>query len=389
MNKVIVLLTLVVAGALAGYFLLQGGFMSDSPIPPEDNGDQGVPRKRGVFLGAWNQDGGRETFEDMIGRRAPLVGGGFDTDCQDGGREGTRPKIDIACREARSTKGYVSTFAVETVVRVEDANGVREIPPDAITPQGILDGVIDADLRTAARLIAAFDKPIFWLYHREPLLQFGGYGADGTWPRPLCERNPNKCGMTAMFGDPAVEDGPERYRVVARHLYDTVENEIRAQGKKSKIIWVMGALSSWELEQRGFYTAWYPGSSYVDWHAFNWYPLEIGAKSIRKYESLSLTTGWQEAMALDPEKQVLILEFGVSANKGDRSAWFKSFFEDVRTNSAMKDLRGLIYWQEHARNQGGELIQTRVPKTEAESMVWRTEIEAYPDFWAPNLHTIQ
>ena len=340
-----------------------------------------LPPSKGVYLGAWNQDGvGRKLFEEMVGRRAPIIGGGYDTDCQDRGTEGTKPKIDIACREARFKNGYVSTYTIETYALNEDSDSTSPLP-EKVTPQDIIDGKVDAELKEVARAIANFGKPILWLYHREPFLQFGGYGPDGTWPRPLCDRFPQQCNRTALFGTPQKPDGPERYIAVARHIHDLVESEIKRLGKESPIIWVMGALSTGELNYPGFYTEYYPGNVYVNWHAFNWYPMETEGASLNRYQSISKSPGWKEAMTLDPSKPVLILEFGVSSLLGDRNKWFQAFFNDIRTNPAMENLAGFIYWQEEQRYQQGSAIRTRIPKTTAEENAWKEEIQKYPQYW--------
>lgn len=338
-----------------------------------------LPPQKGVYLGAWDQDGvGMEIFEKLIGRTAPLFGGRCN---QEGGAEGTRPTININCREEQFKKGYIHTYGIETYARKEDSKTISALPAGVVTPDDIIDGKIDTELKTIARSIANFGRPIFWLYHREPFLQFGGYGPDGTWPRPLCDKYPKQCNRTTIFGDKAKPDGPERYIASARHIHTVVESEIARLGSKSPIIWVMGALSEGERAYPGFYTEYFPGNQYVDWHAFNWYPLEKEGATIQRYESISQSPGWKEAVALDNKKPILIVEFGVSSLQGDRSGWFQSFFEDVRTNPAMKNLAGFIYWQEDVRYQQGESIRTRVPLTPAEERVWNEEVKAHPDYW--------
>lgn len=357
-----------------------------SPVPPTSKNVLKLsPPFKGVYLGTWNQDGvGRKLFENMVGRMAPLFGGGFDTDCKDGGTEGTMPKIDIACREARFNNGYLSTYGIETYVRGEDAEIISPIPQGKITPQDIIDGKVDAELQEIAKAIADSGKPILWLYHEEPYLQFGGYGEDGTFPLPLCDRTPG-CSLTEMFGDKSKKDGPERYIALARHIHNIVEGEIKRLGRESPIVWVMGALSTGELNYSGFYTEYYPGNNYVDWHAFNWYPMEKEGAKITQYESISQSPGWKEALVLDPGKPILIREFGVSSLQGDRSAWFQAFFNDVRANPAMKNLAGFIYWQEDIRYQQGEPIRTRIPLTVTEENVWKQEVKEYPDYWNSTL----
>lgn len=282
----------------------------------------------------------------------------------------------------------MTNYSIEPYARKEDATTIQPVSPELITPQDIIAGKLDPELKAIARAIARYAKPIFWFYHNEPFLQFGGYGPDGTWPRPLCDRFPKQCDRARMFGNPKRPDGPERFIAFARHIHDVVEGEIRSAGKRSPIVWVMAALSMGEQNVPGFYSEYYPGNAYVDWHAFNWYPLEKDGASIGRYESISVSSGWKDAMALAPRKPVLIREFGVSSLEGDRSSWFEAFYKDVRTNSAMKNLAGFLYWQEGQRSQAGPSIRTRIPlAVDAETVrkAWQGELAAHPDYWHSDL----
>lgn len=347
----------------------------------------------GIYLGAWNQDGkGREMFEDIIGDKAPLWTGAFSGGCQnESGTEGTIPKINIKCREDLFAKGYVTTYGIETAVQKGEANSTIINFANKITPQDIIDGKIDLQLKEIARQIAVSGMPIIWNYHREPSLQFGGYGQDGTWTIAMCDYHETRepfCNTKSMFGDINVLDGPERYIAMHRHIHDVVEGEIKNTGLKSPIIWVMGAVSEGERKIEGFYKGYYPGNDYVDWHSFNWYPnAELGCPQI--YKSISTDAGWKEAMELASDKPVMILEFGVSASLKDcnRVPWFKSFFDDLHNNPEMKKIKGMIYWQESLDTDTGNFknLNTILPQSAEESELWKNEIRQNPDFWLSSL----
>lgn len=357
------------------------GERAPSPEAPEPGRGLKIiaPPGGGVYLGAYNhQNSGVAEFERALGTKAALFGMGVGTECRDGGTEGTLPNIDIRCREALWLKGYVTSYGIEAALK-EGA---------AFTNQDLLDGRIDSALRQVARDIAHWGRPIFWFYQREPRFQFGGYGLKGNLRQGMCAMPPearraleppeptrqqlnHPCNYD-QYGDRTRLDGPERYVAVARHIHDVVEDEIRRIGKESNITWVMGGVV--EYLSPGFYTQHYPGDSYVDWHAFDWYPWPPS-----EYTSLSRSPGWREAMRLAPHKPILLMEFGVSHGEGRslstvRATWFQSFVRDVSTNPAMKNLAAVLYWQDvHAK--------TRLAPGYPDAGAWRREIEANPRFW--------
>lgn len=367
------------------------GPLEAPPEPPRPPGSRGRPGLKilpppggGIYLGAYNyQNSGVSDFEAAVGKKVAIFPTGVGTSCRDGGTEGTLPRIDVACRERLWQQEYVSTYGIEALSR-----------RGAFSNQDIIDGRIDVELRQVARAIADWGRPIFWFYHREPRIQFGGYGPKGDLPRGLCamepppgvpervrEPTPEQLGHRCNFdqyGDPRKLDGPERYVAVARRIHDVVEGEIRAMGKDSPITWVMGGIV--EHASPGFYTRHYPGESYVDWHAFDWYPWPP-----REYVSLSASPGWREASRLAPDKPILLMELGVSHGEGrrleaDRAAWFRAFFNDLRTNPAMRNLAALLYWQDTA-------AKARLSPSRPDARVWQEEIRAVPRFWHSQVKT--
>lgn len=347
----------------------------------------------GIYLGAWNQDGkGRKLFEDLIGDKAPLWTPSFAGGCADeSGNEGTIPKINIKCREDLFAKGYATSYGIEAAAQNGEANSTIIDFTNKITPQDIIDGKVDAQLKEIAKQIAVSGKPIFWRYHREPFLQFGGYGPDGTWTLAMCDYHETRepfCNPKSMFGDINVLDGPERYIAMHKRIHDVVEGEIKQIGLQSTIIWVMGSVSEGERKIDGFYKSYYPGNDYVDWHSFNWYP-DADNGCPQGYNSISQDIGWKEAMELASDKPVLILEFGVPAVSDgcNRVPWFKSFFNDVHDNTEMKNLKGLIYWQESLDTNTGnyENLNTVLPQTNEEVEIWENEINENPQYWVSQL----
>ena len=231
----------------------------DGMPPPGDPGALKVaaPPGGGIYLGAYDVEDRPQTFHQAIGRPlaiSPRLCPG------DGGAENTRPKIDIACREARYQQGVVTVFGIEPPYWAENP---------AYTVQDVIDGKLDAELRQIAAEIARWGRPLLWLYQREPAGQWAGYGPDGMQRVGQCrvEGGNDTCDRTA-YGDPDTLDGPERYVDFHRHVHDVVEGELARLGRPTTITWVMGAVI---IGEAGWYTAHYPGNEYVDWHAIDLY----------------------------------------------------------------------------------------------------------------------
>lgn len=329
----------------------------------------------GVYLGAydWLENGkpGVKEFEDAVGAKVALTSGGV---CVS--REGQPFSINAACLKRLNEKGYVVLI---------------DVVPRSYSPQEILHGRADYMLRQVAETISRANVPVMLAYPREPELQprigfdGGGYGPDGDKVRQEVDDTYSAYGRTDQ-NDPMSLDGPERYRDMCRHIHDVIET--KAPGIAT---WVVGAaVLFWPGQTtRDHYTLFYPGDAYVDWHALDVYPAVAGESDApaptRKWADV-VEALWAEIIATNPDKPVMLTEFGVHSQWGGRDTWFKDFFAEVRTNPKYRNLKGFIYWQMGTDAFDGS--NCRIRTTDPEAATWKTEIGDHPGFWHSDMRTI-
>ncbi len=339
-------------------------FQEKESGPGTGSGLKILPDPNGIYLGAYDFNNGLKVFEQAIGKKAAIWG--QPSFIKDGGTEETLPKFDREGHEKAWQEGYLTFFGIE-----------YSIDSRTHLPQAIIDGSLDSQIKQAAQEIKDWGRPIFWIYQREPIIQpvlrfgGGGYGPAGDKKENEVADKYGAFGC-ADSGNIMCLDGPERYRAAAKHIHDLVESIA-----PNRVTWVMGANTGW---QAGQYKMFYPGDDYVDWHAFDRY---IGAESSQiAYQSLANHILWQEALNL-ADKPIMILELGVhygfGGSRHDRAGWWQDFFEDVRINPQMENLKALVYWQMGEDAFDGSY--TRIEPGQASARAWQEEIKNYPDFW--------
>ncbi len=360
-----------------------------SPPTANTTGLKILDSGNGIYLGAYNFDNGVEEFENAIGKKVAI---GCKNPIYDGGVEGTMPNFDRAGHEQCYQDGYTSIYNIEYL-----------IPSNTHSPQAIIDGAMDNEIKQVAQEIKIWNRPVFWLYQREPRLQpntmvpgledppvpsgfdGGGYGPNGDLTyRQVTNNNSNPNEAKTHYGDSNKLDGPERYIDVAKHIHDLVESIV-----PNKVTWVMGAMTTGDVEnlikknEPEHYTSYedyYPGDDYVDWHAIDLhaYPIDGQFKSL----SEEIEPGYSDAMKINPNKPLLILEFSASrpGDNIDRSAWFNDFFQKVKTD--YPQLAAIVYFQLQTE---GEFY--RLNSDDPGAQAWKQEMQAYPNFWLSSVKT--
>jgi hypothetical protein len=246
------------------------------------------------------------------------------------------------------------------------------------TVDGIIAGAVDEELRQVADVISDWGRPIFWLYQREPSIQFPGYGPTGDLMAWECNEELG-CNRSNQFGDPELEDGPERFVALHRRIHDVMEGHIADLGRRSNLTYVMGAIID---SSPGSYTRFYPGDDYVDWHALDVYhgiSDEGGAPDCGLRWDDLVASRWAEAMALAPDLPVAIVEFGSHRTNCDRAAYFEDFFASLGSDGDYANLGAIWYWQ-----CGDEVFDTYLGPagSDAGTEAWRAELEAHPESWS-------
>jgi len=354
-----------------------------------------VPPKDGIYLGAYNwvennQPGAKE-FEDAVGKKVGIIG------AQCIPSEFLKLKLNVSCLNKLYNKGYVT----EIDITARD-------PAKNFTAQNIIDGKADYVLEEIANDLISFNKPIFFGYPREPVIQAPllsgpegkteswGYGPKGDKVRSQVNdpwgqyTSPNGDSCNTM-DNIICDDGRERYRDMARHIHDKIESI--APGRAT---WVMGAVID---RQPGAYASWYPGNNYVDWLAIDEYPyMRVSDEGVvaKYFFDETIEPDWSEALKLAPNKPFMITELGVYNNKTignsdknfkiefyDRAQWFNNFFQTVRTTHPQ--LKAIIYWQ--FGTIAFDNSNTRIRVGDSAALAWRADILANPDFWISDVTT--
>jgi len=153
----------------------------------------------------------------------------------------------------------------------------------------------------------------------------------------------------------AENGGNEVFKRAWRYVVDRV----RARGAQN-IRWVFhvnafpGINDVWNVME-----SYYPGAGYVDWLG-----LSIYGKQFRSDENWAefrdlLDWPYQEITALDPDKPVMIAEFGVGdfPKSGDKAKWIRDAFQMIPDHPRIK---AAVFWHERWQNEDGSFSNLRI-----------------------------
>ncbi|WP_457676613.1 glycoside hydrolase family 26 protein [Thiolapillus sp.] len=180
-------------------------------------------------------------------------------------------------------------------IRMMPRSGFEEGPDPVYDLQAIIDGDFDEALSRWARDAAATGIPL--------LVEFGTE-MNGDW-FPWSGWY-NGAGETRGYGDPALADGPERFRDAYRHVVDICD----AQGAHN-ITWFFhvdaegSPRASWNRVEN-----YYPGDEYVDWVGVSVYGPQEADEDYREFSDI-LDEIYPRLVELT-DRPVAILEFAVT-----------------------------------------------------------------------------
>ncbi len=227
------------------------------------------------------------------------------------------------------------------------------------TLQRIIDGQLDDPLRKWAQAAVNYGKPLIVEYGTE---------CNGAWFPWNGQHNggANKKG----FGDPGLEDGPERFVHAYRHIIKLMRDEVGAKNitwvfhvnssKKPNEVW--NNIENYYLDNREKYP--HDGPDYIDWLAVSCYGAQ---KPNLDYEpeifSKAMKRVYDELQMIAPEKPVIVAEFGTTSGyfeynlKNDKPVSNK-FKPDNWANAALEALFkkewnhviGFSWWNEYWTN---------------------------------------
>ncbi len=205
-----------------------------------------------------------------------------------------------------------------------------DLPDTVYTLQKIIDGKFDLPLIRWAVAARRTGIPL--------MVEFGGE-MNGNWFPWSGVYNGGD--TTTGYGDPALPDGPERFRDAYRHIIDLFRN----QGADN-ITWVFHANYSSTPEERwNSMAAYYPGDDYIDWIGESAYGAQMQGDSWDLLTDV-LDESYPELAAVSPSKPLALLEFGVIDDgiPGHKAAWIREGLDSIRGGEYPR-IRGISYWE--------------------------------------------
>ncbi|MEI6073424.1 MAG: glycosyl hydrolase [Verrucomicrobiae bacterium] len=206
--------------------------------------------------------------------------------------------------------------------------------PDRFSLTEILAGKWDAYIDSWADAAKEFGQPFFVSFCNE---------MNGSWfPWSGC-----------FYG--AENGGNEVFKRTWRHVVDRV----RARGAHN-IRWVFhvnafpGINDDWNLM-----ASYYPGAAYVDWLGLSIYGKQFRSEGNWADFGDLLDWPYQEITAIDPDKPVMLAEFGVGEfpEAGDKAKWIRDAFAMIPGRPRIK---AAVFWHERWQNADGSFSNLRI-----------------------------
>ena len=180
--------------------------------------------------------------------------------------------------------------------------------------------------------------------------------------------------------NPATWQGPETYKKAWRYVVDRA----RARGARN-ILWVFQPNNysdppgyiSWNQPE-----AYYPGSAYVDWLGLSVYGKQTNDMEDDKWCGFAKLLDWpyKEMCALDPQKPIMLAEWGVTESQvpgEDKGAWISEALATMSSNYPR--LKAAVFWHERWVNADGSYSNLRVNSSLGSLEAYREGIST--SFW--------
>jgi Glycosyl hydrolase family 26 len=210
----------------------------------------------------------------------------------------------------------------------------EEKGPDQFSLKEILAGKWDAYIDEWADGAKAFGKPFFVSFCNE---------MNGDW-FPW---------SGVYYG--AEKGGDKVFKQAWRYVVDRT----RARGAKN-ILWVFHVNAFPAINDVwNTMASYYPGSDYVDWLGLSIYGKQFRNEGNWAYFPDLIKWPYEEITALDPNKPVMLAEFGVGdfPKAGDKARWISDALTAIPEHPRMK---AAIYWHERWQNEDGTYSNLRI-----------------------------
>jgi hypothetical protein len=236
------------------------------------------------------------------------------------------------------------------------------------TLDAIIKGTFDDDFRAWATAAGEFGSPL--IVEFGPEMNGWWYPWNGYW---------SGGGETKGYGDPALPDGPERFRDAYRHIVDIMR---KAQARN--ILWVFHVnYNDWPVEAWNRFENYYPGDEYIDWLGVSVYGAQQPAGTQWPEFSELMEPAYRRLEKLSSSKPIVVAEFGVSANStgGSQALWTQHALEGL-TAGRWPRVIGFAWWNAAWQNDANPLNDTsmRVQDNPALAAVFKKYVGGMKQF---------
>jgi hypothetical protein len=228
-------------------------------------------------------------------------------------------------------------------IRLMARSGYKQGGDKRYTLQRIINGEFDSQLAAWGQAAAAQPFPL--------LVEFGTevngfwFPWNGKWAGG---------GVTTGYGDPALADGPERFRDAYRHIHDV----ITAQGTDNLTWFWHVTAGSYPNTAWNSIASYYPGDDVVDWIGVSNYGPISFEERFRKSFAQIMDRAYPQLAALSPDKPIAVLEYGVRQDRA-KARWVGRAIASVASGRWPR-IKALSYWHERWRNGDGSISNLHV-----------------------------
>jgi len=303
-----------------------------------------VPPEKGVYFGAYLDFGETEDavtleqierFEKLAGKKPAIIA----SSSYWGEASFPKENLELIARHGAIPIIFWSPW---------DKPYTQNLGPDKFSLTAILEGKWDAYIDMWANSAKAFGRPFFVSFGNE---------MNGCW-FPW---------SGSFYGEN--DTGPETFKKAWRYVVDRT----RARGA-TNISWVFHANN-----YSAFPDAWcqmarfYPGSDYVNWLGLSVYGIQFGDADTWCLFRPLLDWPYQEISRLDPDKPIMLAEFGVGdfPKLGSKPEWFRDALDQIPKYPRIK---AAIYWHERWQNEDGTFSNLRINSSPASLEAFRKGI---------------
>ena len=345
-----------------------------TPVPPKEQESVtlAVPQQ-GAYAGAYMDFGDNEDdvtletiegFEQLVGKHQAIIA----SSSYWGEQSFPAANLNIIWRHHSIPLVFWSPW---------DRPYVQECGPDRFSLTSIIEGKWDDYIDHWGDAARAFGHPIFVSFANEmngTWFPWSGIFYGGNTPVPGEPVSYTIPGKVYPQGRPGPFQGPETFKKAYRHVVDRV----RARGA-SNVLWVFHTVNySIPQSEWNFIGQYYPGPDYVDWLGYSVYGEQFQDEEWCPFIPL-LDWPYREICALDPDKPIMLAEWGVGefSKKGSKPDFIRDALGSIQERYPR--IKAAVFWHERWQNPSGNYSNLRANSSPESLAAYRHGI-ANP-FW--------